>query len=260
MSTDTAVPTTQTAADPTEDPHAARRAEDAELFARLQAREFTGPEANMLRDRLFLYGWRVLHRWMRDGEIIVKCRENRVFFAAPYTEVEELMRRYDVRQDIAVSAMTRALPRFMAVVLKTWDPEGGRALNTYFLHFALWAFRDAYRQWAKVYRAQMYEILGSAQRNAPEGEEWDPWSPEPDPEYQTVLEETLATILADASVEERAVCAAMLAGATQEEIAVQLGTTRKAVERRLARVRGRAKALAAAGDILVPSVSSAVTR
>lgn len=39
----------------------------------------------MLRDRLFLYGWRVLRRWMRDETIMVKCRENRVFFPAPYT-------------------------------------------------------------------------------------------------------------------------------------------------------------------------------
>ncbi|MFB9457108.1 hypothetical protein [Streptomyces antimycoticus] len=43
-------------------------------------------------------------------------------------------------------------------------------------------------------------------------------------------------------------------------IAQQLGTTRKSVERRLSRVRRRAEKLAAAGVIMVPSVSSAVTR
>ncbi|MCR8577514.1 ECF-type sigma factor [Streptomyces sp. Isolate_219] len=80
-------------------------------------------------------------------------------------------------------------------------------------------------------------------------------------EHQTVLRETLSIILAKASMEERAVCEAMLTtGATQEEIAQQLGTTRKTVERRLSRVRRRAQKLAAAGSIVVPSVSSAVAR
>ncbi|WP_407841357.1 sigma factor-like helix-turn-helix DNA-binding protein [Streptomyces sp. DSM 116496] len=80
-------------------------------------------------------------------------------------------------------------------------------------------------------------------------------------EHQTVLQETLATILAGASMEERAICTAILeTGATQEEIAQKLGTTRKSVERRLYRVRRRARKLAAAGTIVVPSVSSAVSR
>ncbi|MGW4233096.1 FAD-dependent oxidoreductase [Streptomyces sp. NPDC004980] len=72
----------------------------------------------------------------------------------------------------------------------------------------------------------------------------------PGPENQTVLEETLDTILAGASMEERAVCKAMLTtDATQEEIAQQLGTTRKSVERRLSKVRQRARKLAAAGTL-----------
>ncbi|AQW49509.1 hypothetical protein SHXM_02972 [Streptomyces hygroscopicus] len=76
-----------------------------------------------------------------------------------------------------------------------------------------------------------------------------------------MLRETLGIILAQASMEERAVCEAMLTtGGTQEMIAQQLGTTRKSVERRLSRVRRRAEKLAAAGVIMVPSVSSAVTR
>ncbi|MFF9870415.1 hypothetical protein ACF1G0_34425 [Streptomyces sp. NPDC013953] len=48
--------------------------------------------------------------------------------------------------------------------------------------------------------------------------------------------------------------------ATQDEIAQRLGTTRKSVERRLSRVRARAKKLAVAGVIMAPSVSSAVPR
>ncbi|MEN2424366.1 hypothetical protein AABB02_40480 [Streptomyces rimosus] len=91
-------------------------------------------------------------------------------------------------------------------------------------------------------------------------DDWWDLAPAPGPENQTVLQETLSIILAEASMEERAVCEAMRTGATQEEIAQRLGTTRKSVERRLSRVRGRAKKLAAAGVIVAPAVSSAVTR
>ncbi|MET9725498.1 sigma factor-like helix-turn-helix DNA-binding protein [Streptomyces zaomyceticus] len=252
--------------DPEQDPrYAAQRAEDAELFALLQLHRFEGPHFEMLQDRLFRYGWRVLRKWMRDGEIVERCRERRVYFKAPYTEVEELMRRDDIRQDIAIDCMHRALPEFMSDQLLTWTPDGGRGLNTYFLHFALWKFRDAYREWASEHRRRMREILGPdafpAYRDVIV--DWDPWErrPVPGPENQTVLQETLSTILAAASMEERAVCEAMLtAGGTQEEIAEQLGTTRKSVERRLHRVRRRAHKLAAAGTIVTPSVSSAVVR
>ncbi|WP_329167079.1 hypothetical protein OHB49_43380 (plasmid) [Streptomyces sp. NBC_01717] len=85
--------------------------------------------------------------------------------------------------------------------------------------------------------------------------------PVPGPENQTVLQETLDIILAGAWMEERAVCKAMLTtDATQEQIAQRLGTTRKSVERRLSKVRQRARKLAAADVIVTPSVSSAVTR
>jgi ECF sigma factor. len=199
---------------------------------------------------------------MRDGTIITRCRERRIRFPAPYTEVEEMMRRDAVRQEIAIDCLSRAVPRFMSDFLQEWRPDGGRSLNTFFLHLALRFYRDAYRKWAGGHRHRMREILGADAVTVydAECEEWFR-TPVPSPENQIELQEALVTILAKASMEERAVCKAMLTtGGTQEEIAQQLGTTRKAVERRLSKVRQRAKKLAAAGVILSPSVSSAVTR
>uniref|UniRef100_A0AAU1M5A0 Sigma-70 family RNA polymerase sigma factor n=1 Tax=Streptomyces sp. NBC_00148 TaxID=2903626 RepID=A0AAU1M5A0_9ACTN len=240
----------------------AQRAADGELFEQLQADGFKGPRFDMLQDRLWLYGWRVMRAWMRDGTIVQRCRERRIYFAAPYTEVEEMMRRDDVRQDIAIDCLSGAIPLFMSDCLKQWKPDGGRSLNTYFLHLALSFYRDSYRKWASGHRQRMREVLGPQPRRA-YFEDWDEWIPvvEPTFEEQTVLQETLGTILEGASMEERAVCKAMLdTDATQEEIAQKLGTTRKSVERRLSRVRQRARKLAAAGTIVTPSVSSAVTR
>lgn len=170
------------------------------------------------------------------------------------------MRRADVREDIAIDCLSKAVPWYLSECLQDWGPEGGRNLTSFFVPIALHHFRDAYRRWARVHRRRMYELLGnSLYLSDSEYEIWGPVSL-PGPEEQTVLRETLSIILAKASVEERAVCEAMLTGATQEEIAQRLGTTRKSVERRLSRVRKRAKNLAAANLVVVPSVSSAATR
>lgn len=246
---------------------AAQRLADRELFAQLQADGFTGPRFELLRERLWVYGWNVLRSWMRRGTIIEKCRERRIWFKAPYTEVEELMRRADLREDIAIDCLGTAVKDFLAEggALEGWNPDKGRNLTSYFLHFALRHFKDAYRRWAREHRQRLSEILGEDAyprygfRQGPL--ETDPFaSPLLGPEHQMVLREAVAIILDGASWEEHAVCKAMLAGAKQEEIAQLLGTTRKSVERRLARVRGRALKLAAAGVIVTPSVSSAVTR
>ncbi|MFC9484607.1 hypothetical protein ACFTZM_00820 [Streptomyces hydrogenans] len=246
------------------DLHTARRAADRDLFGRLQASGFKGPEFETFQDRIWLYGWKVLRAWMRDGEIIARCRENRIYFAAPYTEVEEITRRDDVRQDIAIDCLGKAVPYYLSKSLPRWNPAGGRSLNSFFIPIALRFFRDAYRTWATGHRRRMREILGPDALPV-HAEALDPWDQTPSSalglEEQTVLRETLGIILADASMEERAVCEVIrTTGATQEEIAKKLGTTRKSVERRLSRVRRRAKKLAAAGIILVPSVSSAVPR
>lgn len=138
-------------------------------------------------------------------------------------------------------------------------PGWRQNLTSFFIPIALRFFRDAFRGWAAGHRRRMREVLGDTMMYDPGWDVWERVAP-PGPEHQTVLRETLSIILAKASMEERAVCEAMLTGATQEQIAQQLGTTRKTVERRLSRVRRRAQKLAAAGSIMVPSVSSAVTR
>ncbi|MFJ2406637.1 hypothetical protein ACIOUE_35660 [Streptomyces xanthochromogenes] len=236
---------------------------DRELFARLQASEFAEtPHLAMLRERLWRYGWNVLRSWMKDGSIVARCRRARAPFPAPYTEVEEIMRRSEIREALAIDCLSKAVPGYIEYCLPDWDPDGGRNLTSFFMIKALYCFRDAYRDWATGHRRRLRELLGDPV--VVYSEDLGKWSllppPPPGPEHQTILRETLSIILAAASMEERAVCEAMLAGETQEQIAQRLGTTRKTVERRLSRVRVRAHKLAVSGVILTPSVSSAVSR
>ncbi|UUN25530.1 hypothetical protein [Streptomyces sp. FIT100] len=234
-----------------------QRAADRELYEQLVTDGFTGPRFELLREDLWLYGWRVLRRWMREGEIIARCRESDIYFFAPYTEVEEMMRRDEVRVDIAGLCLGKAVPLFMRLLSQgRWNPEGGASIRTFFIGLCLACFRDAYREWAGPYRRRLAEVLHPDVIGG-----FPKVSLAPEPAAQMLFRDTIDTILADASWEERAVCMLMLTtGATQEQIAQRLGTTRKAVERRLGRIRRRAQELAAAGVIMVPSVSSAVAK
>lgn len=168
-------------------------------------------------------------------------------------------REYGTPRDIAIDCLGTAVTDFLAEggALEGWNPGKGRNLTSYFLHFALRHFRDAYRRWAREQRRRLFEFIGEDTFQWYRFEQGTvAWGlfPFPGPEHQAVLREALAVILDGASREEYAVCKAMLiTGATQEEIAQLLGTTRKSVERRLARVRSRAIKLAAAGVIMTPT-------
>ncbi|MFF3691706.1 hypothetical protein [Streptomyces sp. NPDC002187] len=241
--------------------NAEQLATDRELYEQLVADRFTGPRFEQLREELWLYGWRVMRAWMRDGSVIERCAERNITFSAPYTEVEEMMRRVDIRDEIGHNCVSNAITAFM-LALGTeycWRPHKGATMRTYLIGACLFAFRDAYRRWATGYRRRLDIALAGI---------WPGTLPvmnQPshglDPGHMLVLRETLNRILDGASKEERAICELILSyDATQEQIAEQLGTTRKAVERRLARLRARAVALAVVELIIRPSVRTAAAR
>ncbi|WP_327072082.1 ECF-type sigma factor [Kitasatospora purpeofusca] len=227
----------------------AKLAADRELYEQLKADEFTGIRYTLFQEDLWRYGWKCLLAWMRDGSFVTRCQQRLIFFPAPFTEVEELSRREDAREEIAARALATALPSFTCTFEFFWEPGKGATIRTYFIGQCLFALRDAYREWATGHRRRHRAALDSDTVR----------SAESDPEHQALVLDSLQTILEGASIEARAVCNLMLTtGGTQEQIAEQLGTTRKSVERHLSRLRARARELAAAGTILAPSVRAAV--
>ncbi|MDT0570330.1 hypothetical protein RM704_23150 [Streptomyces sp. DSM 3412] len=118
-----------------------------------------------------------------------------------------MMRRAEVRDDIAIDCLGRAVPAFMSDVLPEWDPDKGRSLDGFFLHLALCHFRDAYRRWATGHRRRLGAVLGP-DKIWIQGRKHDMvydevWELVPAPalglEEQTVLRETLSVILAETS-------------------------------------------------------------
>ncbi|MFF3727433.1 hypothetical protein ACFYYM_34265 [Streptomyces erythrochromogenes] len=220
-----------------------------------------GPRYRELHDELWVYGWRVMRAWMGDGTVIARCRLKGFRFPAPYTEVEEMMQRADVRDEIAHTCVSKAVQSFLSDLARQdfWDADKGATLRTYFVGRCLMLFGDAYRKWAGPYRRRLEAAADGI---------WRGITPVPDRpapslafDQVVVLQESLDRILLDAAKEDRAICRMILAhDATQEQIAEQLGTTRKSVERRMAKLRSRAHDLASAGVITTPSVSSGAGR
>ncbi|MFJ8704300.1 hypothetical protein [Streptomyces ardesiacus] len=107
-----------------------QHAADCALYERLRLRGFDPDhwEMKYLRDDLWVYGWRCLRAWMRDGTVIEKCGERGVPLGARYFEVEILKRRGDIRDEIAHQAVEIAVQRFTEELLPVgkWDPQGGR--------------------------------------------------------------------------------------------------------------------------------------
>ncbi len=232
---------------------------DRQLYADLAGTGFEGPGTELLLADLWRYGFDVVLAGMRTGTIYELCAMKGFGFTASEDEMEVLRRRADLRDEVAADCLHHAYQDFIAILqAEYWDPDKGATLRTFFVGTCLFAFRDAFRRWARPRRRylQMIDSYAGFERTREQSTD-TAWF-----EKAVILRETLDLILDGVSINARAVCKQMLSepNATQDEIGQMLGKSRKSVERHLSRVRERAQRLAAAGVIIVPSVSSAVTR
>ncbi|MEU5610548.1 hypothetical protein AB0H03_17735 [Streptomyces sparsogenes] len=225
----------------------AAMAADRELYTLLQREKFDGRLTERLRQELWLYGWRSLLRWMQDGTIVQRCAEKGIRFYYRFEETDQLRRRVDDRDELAVTSVAWAVEHFVGKTLPAgkWDPDQGATLRTFFIGCCLYAFRDAFKAWARERRAHLEAVYRSILDY-----EWA--SPETAPENVAAHRDTLARILEHATPAARAICALMLTGVKHhKEIGDQLGMTSRMVEGQMARLRKRARAMARRGEIEV---------
>lgn len=123
------------------------RQADRDVYARLQAVGFQGPEQEQLETRLMTYSWPVLVGWIITGEIYNRVLEigrpvskDPVVLQLLQTDPEA---RDDLVQDTLVSALTLFREQLKAA---RWDAELG-SLATYFLGAVVRSFSNAYRGW-----------------------------------------------------------------------------------------------------------------
>lgn len=229
-----------------------QHAADCALHERLRLRDFDPDhwEMKLLRDDLWVYGWRCLRAWMRDGTVIEKCADRDVPLGARYFEIEILKQRGDIRDDIAHKAVENAVYRFTEDLLPNgaWLPEGGATMRTYFVKTCLYSFRDEFKKWFYDYRRRLFRAAAPITVEHYEGVFGPVYVRPPDDAF--ALQETIQRILRGAGPEVRAICGLIWESqVTQKAIGAELGMTSRMVEGHMARLRARARAMTSRGEI-----------
>ncbi|SOE12137.1 DNA-directed RNA polymerase specialized sigma subunit, sigma24 family [Streptomyces sp. 2323.1] len=210
---------------------------DARLVNVLAEDGFAGPRYERFEEELARYGISVMRGWMYSG-FVFKLVASRGFNLLPHdVELEQLARDSDLREELAMMTVARALRRFRerALVGGGWKPAGGASITTYFMGACAYEFPNEFRR----HRKEEERWRRGTEQEA---------TGEPVPSVQSVAEEVLGNlrVLEDINGIEnpraRAVVALTIDGYTQEEIRQMLDApTVRAVEAVLHRWRAKAK-------------------
>ncbi|WP_329600173.1 hypothetical protein OIE43_44340 [Streptomyces pseudovenezuelae] len=125
-----------------------RRLRDRQLLLVLAHHGFRGPKYDHFVQELVRYGVSVLRAWMHSG-CIFGFVADRGFGLSPHElELEELASDSDLREDLAMMTVARALPPFRqrALVEGRWTYEGGASITTYFMGACLYVFPNEFRR------------------------------------------------------------------------------------------------------------------
>ncbi|ARH89019.1 RNA polymerase sigma factor [Streptomyces sp. MOE7] len=214
-----------------------RRTADEQLVRLLSEDGFTGPRYERFEEELARYGISVLRGWMHSG-FMFKLVASRGFDLKPHDmELEQLARDSDLREELAMMTVARALSRFRerALVGEGWKADGGASITTYFMGACAYEFPNEFR------------------RHRKDEERWrrgadQETTKEPTPSVRSVAEEVLGNlcVLEDLKGIEnpraRAVVALTIDGYSQEEIRHMLDVSSvRAVEAVLHRWRSKVK-------------------
>ncbi|UXY24887.1 hypothetical protein N8I84_41300 (plasmid) [Streptomyces cynarae] len=220
-------------------------AADRALYERLREQKFVGNEMELLRQDLWVYGWKVLRAWMSDGTLVEKCGERNIPIPARWDEIETLKRHRDSRDEVAHDAVQNAVKTFTEDILPAghWDPDKGACMRTYFTVACMFAFRDTFKKWASRHRRHLAMTANAVLDGDRLGRDLPP-------DESVIYRWTVQRILQDAKWEARAICSLIYQQKlTQKEIADELGMTSRAVEGHMRRLRTHAKTLVARGEI-----------
>jgi DNA-directed RNA polymerase specialized sigma24 family protein len=201
----------------------------------MQRDGFKGARFETLRDELWRYGWRVTRSWMKRGTIFERCGQNGIVIPHHSSEVEELRRLAEIRDDLAAESVAPAVAYFMEEVLEKglWQPDKGASIRTYFMRCCLHYFRDAFKAWSRKRRHHRLALANLAILHRPVRGVGA--------EERLVLRAEALGLLDGASWETRAICALIYSSdMPHTEIAQTLRMTPRQVEVRMRGLRARA--------------------
>jgi DNA-directed RNA polymerase specialized sigma24 family protein len=224
-----------------------RRLADQELLAELAEGKFTGRLYERFENELAGYAMAVLCGWMHSGYIFNLAAARGFTLNPSEKELDELFRKSDVREELAIMTVALALPRFRehALVDGGWRFDGGASLSTYFMGACLYVFPNELRK-RRAQRTRWHrQDHGDPQLAAPRNDKIN------DPGVITVGTMRVLSDLARTDPRTRAIVALTVDGYSQEEIVELLGETSiRAVEGVLHRWRKKERGdLSGAGGV-----------
>ncbi|MFG3370368.1 hypothetical protein ACGF0K_36130 [Streptomyces sp. NPDC048156] len=217
----------------------ARLKADQRLVDILRSDGFTGPRYDKASAGWWSYGWRIMVKWSRTGEIFARTRKaGRPVPPSVITTSWSKDDRYQVATDTMIGGME--LFRERGLVQGGWAPEGGASLTTYVVGAAVRSFRPAYLAWFRDQQTGHIELNAQSGAHDDESQRDIPDQRAVDPYYAAATADELARLLPhiiDPQVREGLGWRAL--GYTEAEAAERVGLTQKALERRLSRTRNR---------------------
>ncbi|MFD8779220.1 hypothetical protein [Streptomyces sp. NPDC059916] len=218
---------------------AARLKADQQIVDLLRRDGFTGPRYDKAAAGWWSYGWRIMVKWSRTGEIFARARKaGRPVAPSMITTSWSKDDRYQVATDAVIGGME--LFRERGLLQGGWVPEGGASLTTYVVGAAVRSFRPAYLTWFRDQQTGHVELDAKSGLHDDESQRDIPDQRAVDPYYAAATADELARLLphiTDTQVRESLGWRAL--GYTQAEAAERVGLTPKALERRLSRTRNR---------------------
>jgi hypothetical protein len=204
-----------------------RLTEDADLITWLALNSFAGPDYDRFEHELARYGNSVILAWIRKGVIFGKCREKGLGgLPEPPTGA---MTRPDVAEELAGETVAKSLHYFRENVLlrNSWNPARGASIKSFFVGQCLFRFPNIYRAWLKHEAdigTTLVDDLALLDRSVS--------GPGTDPADLAAIRQEIDTQLGHLPERTRRMMVFTAAGWSQE-IAAELSTTEKAVERAL---------------------------
>ncbi|MET7566912.1 hypothetical protein ABZT04_00165 [Streptomyces sp. NPDC005492] len=143
---------------------------DQQMVRLLSESGFAGAHYARFEEALARYGISVLRGWLYSGYAF-KLVASRGFDLKPHElELEELVRDSDLREELAMMTVARALPVFRqrALVAAGWRTDGGASIATYFMGACAYEFPNEYRrhrvQQKRWHRGQATEEITTEDR------------------------------------------------------------------------------------------------
>jgi hypothetical protein len=214
-----------------------RIGQDRAHIEMLRRDRFEGPNYELFKTTLALYGYPVMRAWIRRRQIWgltaargrpVRCRD---------AVREHLTRDIDDRQELAMEVVARALLFFRehALLAGKWSPTGGANITTFFAGACIAVFPNVCRSWLKEYEMDQ----GSDRLDLGQLDRILDTRDGVGPEERVVQVELFETALKAAGTDRlrRALASVVLTDAQYAEIAENEGTSEDAIKQLIYRFR-----------------------